>query len=184
MWLDSAKIVMIRRPNQSLEPTAVGACSLQPNGFESAVAQLSTLGGIERIVTLKYFIFILLGALLTSGCKDDSVKVTRSQQLHDLVGRRVVLAGIARQNWVGGLAGGHGAMIDGGDDLHVWIDGRKLWPTSFVDHEVRVEGILMQQHFAGLTNFYLQEPVLPGMSGIGGSGVQKGFDYYVVHIPD
>lgn len=114
------------------------------------------------------------------GWPTDGVKVTSSQQLHRLVGHRVTVVGVAKKQWVG-VPGGFGAMVDGGAGFHVWIDNAELWPTNYVDRPVQVEGILMQRHQAAVTNFFIQEPALPGMSAEGVAGVRKGFDYYVIH---
>lgn len=91
------------------------------------------------MVKLRFYILGLLGALLSSGCASRSVPVTRSQDLHSLVGKRVMLVGTASHNCPG-------AMLFDGDHLYVFIDGMKYWPTNYDRRRVQVVGLLAERH--------------------------------------
>src|SRR6185369_8526795 len=88
--------------------------------------------------------FILLVAVTTvvTGCASKTVTVTRHQDLHKLVGRRVALVGTASHNCPG-------AMLLGDGDCYVFIEGMKDWPERYERQAVQV--VVYFIHHAKLT---------------------------------
>jgi hypothetical protein len=85
-----------------------------------------------------YLTAIISGVMLVAGCAGKSVTVTHSQDLPNLIGRRVTMTGTAIHNCPG-------AMVFA-EDCQVLIDGMKYWPTNYDLKRVQVTGHLGEQH--------------------------------------
>jgi hypothetical protein len=86
-----------------------------------------------------YFAFFAAVAALVSGCASKSITVTRSQELSGLIGRRVTIVGTAMHSCPG-------AMVFGGDNFCVFVEGIKYWPTNHDRQLIQVTGSLTRQH--------------------------------------
>jgi len=87
---------------------------------------------------LKYLATIVSASLLVAGCAGKNVRVTHSQDLPQLVGRRVTMTGTAIHSCPGAM------VFD--KDCQVLIDGIKYWPTNYDRQRVEVTGLLVQQY--------------------------------------
>jgi len=86
-----------------------------------------------------FFIFVVAVAIALNGCASKSVTVTRNEELHGVVGRRVVLVGTA-------VYSSSGAIVLGEGGCRILIEGKKYWPMCYYRQAVRVAGVLMEHH--------------------------------------